>query len=137
MQIWLKKYEDPLERNSILEYDNIHQKPMVRIDPNLMRQLKDHQVEGIRFMWETCFESCKLSRTTKGSGCILAHYMGLGKTFQVVALVHSLFSQKETNIKRVLVVCPVTILHSWHTEFQTKFNQCKRKIDLSIYKLVR
>ena len=137
MQIWLNKYEDPLERNSIMEYDNIHQKPMVQIDTHLMHQLKDHQIEGIRFMWETCFESCTLSQTTKGSGCILAHYMGLGKTFQVVALVHALFSQKETHIKRVLVVCPVTILHSWHTEFKTIFDQCERKTDLSTYTLVR
>lgn len=34
-------------------------------------------------MWDACFESLKEIEKTKGSGCILAHCMGLGKTFQV------------------------------------------------------
>jgi hypothetical protein len=34
-------------------------------------------------MWDACFESLKQVEKTKGSGCILAHCMGLGKTFQV------------------------------------------------------
>jgi SNF2 family DNA or RNA helicase len=34
-------------------------------------------------MWDACFESLKEAEKTKGSGCILAHCMGLGKTLQV------------------------------------------------------
>jgi len=40
-------------------------------------------VKGVKFMWDACFESLKQTEKTKGSGCILAHCMGLGKTFQV------------------------------------------------------
>jgi transcriptional regulator ATRX len=40
-------------------------------------------VKGVKFMWDVCFESLKQIEKTKGSGCILAHCMGLGKTFQV------------------------------------------------------
>lgn len=34
---------------------------------------------GIKFMWNTCFESFEKAKNTPGKGCILAHCMGLGK----------------------------------------------------------
>ncbi len=37
---------------------------------------------GVRFMWDSCCESVHSVKTTPGSGCILAHCMGLGKTFR-------------------------------------------------------
>lgn len=43
------------------------------------------QVSGIRFMWENIIQSIGKARSgDTGLGCILAHTMGLGKTFQVV-----------------------------------------------------
>lgn len=44
------------------------------------------QAQGIKFMWDSCFESVKEARKSAGSGCILAHCMGLGKTLQVIIL---------------------------------------------------
>lgn len=45
------------------------------------------QVAGIRFIWENIIQSVRKVRSgDKGLGCILAHTMGLGKTFQVVVL---------------------------------------------------
>lgn len=42
------------------------------------------QISGVRFMWENIIQSVKKVRSgDKGLGCILAHTMGLGKTFQV------------------------------------------------------
>ncbi|KAE8990463.1 hypothetical protein PF005_g21066 [Phytophthora fragariae] len=42
--------------------------------------LKPHQVEGVRFLH---------SHVTAGRGCILADYMGLGKTLQVITVIYS------------------------------------------------
>ncbi|XP_021684987.2 protein CHROMATIN REMODELING 20 isoform X2 [Hevea brasiliensis] len=55
----------------------------VRIPPSISAKLKAHQVAGIRFMWENIIQSIgKVKSGDRGLGCILAHTMGLGKTFQ-------------------------------------------------------
>lgn len=41
------------------------------------------QFKGIKFMWDATVESVEMLKSRPGSGCILAHCMGLGKTLQV------------------------------------------------------
>jgi SNF2 family DNA or RNA helicase len=47
----------------------------------------------------------------KITGCILADFMGLGKTLQTLTLIRCLLIKKE--VKKVLVLCPLTLLKVW------------------------
>ena len=49
----------------------------------LVKQLKPHQKDGVLFLWESVCESMERLRGGEGSGALLAHCMGLGKTIQV------------------------------------------------------
>jgi len=40
-------------------------------------------VAAVKFMWNCCAESLERLKSDEGSGCILAHCMGLGKTLSV------------------------------------------------------
>lgn len=102
----------------VLDFDEETKVPLLSVDTNLLKNLKPHQIEGIKFMWDACFESLDKLETTHGSGCILAHCMGLGKTLQIITLCHTLLSNDEkTNIHKVLIICPVSTVLNWVNEF--------------------
>ena len=58
-------------------------------------------LSAVQFVWDCTFESLKRSKPEEGSGCILAHCMGLGKTLSV-----SIDCQKniETHLNRLLII---------------------------------
>lgn len=49
-------------------------------------------------MWDACFESIERIKEHPGSGCILAHCMGLGKSLQVVTLSHTVLTHKDCKV---------------------------------------
>lgn len=90
----------------------------VRIPRSLSEKLKPHQVAGIRFMWENIIQSIrKVKSGDKGLGCILAHTMGLGKTFQVISFLYAAMRIVDLGLKTALIVAPVSVLHNWRQEF--------------------
>ncbi|KAH1037493.1 hypothetical protein GLYMA_20G227200v4 [Glycine max] len=90
----------------------------VRIPPSISAKLKAHQITGIRFMWENIIQSIrKVKSGDKGLGCILAHTMGLGKTFQVIAFLYTAMRCVDLGLRTVLIVTPVNVLHNWRQEF--------------------
>ncbi|MCD7462186.1 hypothetical protein HAX54_047949 [Datura stramonium] len=90
----------------------------VRIPPSISAKLKTHQVAGIRFMWENIIQSIrKVKSGDKGLGCILAHTMGLGKTFQVISFLYAAMRSVDLGLKTALIVTPVSVLHNWRQEF--------------------
>ncbi|CAN1765750.1 Protein CHROMATIN REMODELING 20 [Linum perenne] len=90
----------------------------VRIPPSISAKLKAHQIAGIRFMWENIIQSIgRVKSGDKGLGCILAHTMGLGKTFQVIAFLYTAMRSVDLGLKTALIVTPVNVLYNWRHEF--------------------
>lgn len=119
------------EKGMILDVDE-NNEPLITVDAALTKRLKTHQQAGVRFMWDSCFESVKRLKVHDGDGCILAHCMGLGKTFQVVTLLHTLFQHPETNIKKVLIICPLSTVLNWKHEFEIGLKEVKTNFPIFV-----
>ena len=72
----------PVITKLVLEVDK-DKSPVIEVSRDLIRKLKPHQVEGVQFMWDCVAETTERLQNDPGSGCILAHCMGLGKTLSV------------------------------------------------------
>lgn len=123
----------------VLDFDEESKKTLLEVDKGLLKKLKPHQVSGIKFMWDACFETVADTQEKPGSGCILAHCMGLGKTLQIVTLSHTLLSNsRKTNVERVLIISPLSTLNNWAREFKNWISFARKKnieiYDMSKYK---
>ncbi|CAB3255914.1 unnamed protein product [Arctia plantaginis] len=122
----------------VLDFDPETKEPLIQVDRGLVKKLKPHQANGIKFMWDACFESVKRIKKDKGSGCILAHCMGLGKTLQVISLTHTLLIHgKLTGVNRVLVVCPLSTVLNWVNEFRMWLKHAETEFEVDVYELSR
>uniref|UniRef100_T1KAX4 SNF2 N-terminal domain-containing protein n=1 Tax=Tetranychus urticae TaxID=32264 RepID=T1KAX4_TETUR len=79
----------------ILEFDLDTHEPIVEVAPVLAKKMKSQQIEGIRFMWDSAIESVYKAKED-GPGCILAHSIGLGKTFQIITFLHTILAHLNT-----------------------------------------
>lgn len=89
---------DAQTNSLVLDFDPVTKKELVTVDKSIVTKLKLHQVQGVKFMWDACFESVERIKEHPGSGCILAHCMGLGKSLQVVTLVHTVITNKACQV---------------------------------------
>ncbi|KAJ0175997.1 hypothetical protein K1T71_008171 [Dendrolimus kikuchii] len=122
----------------VLDFDPETKEPLIEVDRGLVKKLKPHQANGIKFMWDASFESVKRIKKDKGSGCILAHCMGLGKTLQVVSLTHTLLTHGDlTSVNRVLVVCPLSTVLNWVNEFKMWLKHAVTDYEVDVYELSR
>uniref|UniRef100_A0A667Y7Y0 DNA helicase n=1 Tax=Myripristis murdjan TaxID=586833 RepID=A0A667Y7Y0_9TELE len=108
----------PITTKLVLDEDEETKEPMVQVHRNLVTKLKPHQVDGVQFMWDCCCESVRKTEKSAGSGCILAHCMGLGKTLQVVTFLHTMLLCEKVNFTTALVVCPLNTVLNWLNEFE-------------------
>lgn len=56
------------------------ERSLVRINSQISFKMKQHQIEGVRFMWREVVAAGETQ--SEMEGCLLAHTMGLGKTMQ-------------------------------------------------------
>ena len=133
----VKKGEKPAV---ILDIDEKTEQVIVEVVTELSKELKDHQVDGVKFMYNCLVESASRLKKEPGSGCILAHSMGLGKTLQTITFIFTVLTNKATkpHLKTALVVCPVNTCKNWANEFDLWLFQkrlAKFKVhDFSLYK---
>uniref|UniRef100_A0A8C1TMI1 DNA helicase n=1 Tax=Cyprinus carpio TaxID=7962 RepID=A0A8C1TMI1_CYPCA len=113
-----KQVTCPITTKLVLDEDEETKEPLVQVHRNLVTKLKPHQVDGVQFMWDCCCESVRKVEKSSGSGCILAHCMGLGKTLQVVTFLHTLLLCEKLNFSTALVVCPLNTVLNWLNEFE-------------------
>ncbi|GAM86784.1 hypothetical protein ANO11243_048040 [Dothideomycetidae sp. 11243] len=97
----------------------------VFLNPDIARRLKNHQIDGVRFLWR----EVTAGREENGQGCVLAHTMGLGKTCQAVTFLVTLkeatknrstrsLVPRELRKLRALILCPPAILQNWIREIE-------------------
>jgi DNA repair and recombination protein RAD54B len=90
----------------------------VVVDPVLSKHLREHQREGVKFLYE-----CVMGMRCEGEGAIMADEMGLGKTLQTITLLWTLMKQNpiyesQPVIKKALIVCPAGLVDNWKREFR-------------------
>ncbi|KAF2241127.1 DNA repair and recombination protein RAD26 [Trematosphaeria pertusa] len=90
----------------------------VVVDPVLSKHLRDHQREGVRFLYE-----CVMGMRCEGEGAIMADEMGLGKTLQTITLIWTLLKQNPIYesppvAAKALIVCPAGLVDNWRREFR-------------------
>ncbi|CAK9817184.1 Transcriptional regulator ATRX homolog [Anthophora quadrimaculata] len=126
--------EEKLEK-LVLDFNPETKEELVVVHENLVKRLKPHQAKGIKFMWDACFESLERIKSSNGSGCIIAHCMGLGKTLQVIALAHTLLMHEETGVKTIMIVCPLSTVLNWFNEFSLWLKNIDD--DIEIYEMTK
>ncbi|QBM89018.1 DNA repair and recombination protein RAD54B [Metschnikowia aff. pulcherrima] len=91
---------------------------VVIVDERLTRFLRQHQKEGVIFLYE-----CLMGlRNTGHFGGLLADEMGLGKTLMTITLIWTLLKQspfpnQRNVVSKVLICCPVSLIDNWRKEF--------------------
>ncbi|KAF4121247.1 Superfamily II DNA or RNA helicase, SNF2 family [Geosmithia morbida] len=97
---------------------------LIYVNDNTSKSIKDHQVKGVRFLWNQI-----ILDTKHRHGCLLAHTMGLGKTMQVITFLvavadaakssdPSVASQipKDLRTSQTIVLCPSGLVDNWMDE---------------------
>ncbi|TEA19333.1 Protein CHROMATIN REMODELING 20 [Colletotrichum sidae] len=100
---------------------------LIYVNADIGRRIKDHQIKGVRFMWNQIVCDAKVRQ-----GCLLAHTMGLGKTMQVITFLtaiaeasqsqdESIRSQIPEDLRRskTLILCPSLLVNNWDDELLT------------------
>jgi SNF2 family DNA or RNA helicase len=97
---------------------------LIYINDEISKSIKDHQIEGVRFLWNQI-----VTPPENRQGCLLSHTMGLGKTMQVITLLVAIAEASQSSDPavssqipldlhdaRILVLCPAGLVDNWIDE---------------------
>ena len=98
----------------------------VVMDPFISKQLRQHQKEGVLFLYSNLLGFKSITTDDEDvfpiNGAILADEMGLGKTLQTVSLIWTFLKQSpvagKVLAKKILIVTPSSLLKNWENEFR-------------------
>lgn len=116
----------------VLDVDSKKNEKIV-VHAEITKHLKAHQVEGIKFMYDCCYGSVDNLDKYPGSGCILAHCMGLGKTLQLITLLHTVICYPQLKTDKVLVICPKSTVMNWKEEIERWLGNIKHTRKLKLF----
>ncbi|UKZ88291.1 uncharacterized protein TrAFT101_004053 [Trichoderma asperellum] len=114
------------EARLIINESKQDDQPFIYISSTIGDRIKDHQIKGVRFLWNQIILDSDLHQ-----GCLLAHTMGLGKTMQVITLLvaiaeaansddESIKAQIPIDLRRSqsLIICPAGLVNNWLDEIK-------------------
>ena len=98
----------------------------VAVDSFLAKDMRLHQKEGVKFMYQAVMGLRKSAHTNQTHhGCLLAHEMGMGKTLQVIALLWTLLKQSPVGggitspiADKVVIITPASLVQNWGLEIK-------------------
>ncbi|KAI0007806.1 hypothetical protein F4779DRAFT_619213 [Xylariaceae sp. FL0662B] len=114
------------QNRMIINESKTDEQGFIYIHDEIAPRIKEHQVAGVRFMWNQVVDF-KMRQ-----GCLLAHTMGLGKTMQIITLLVAIAQAAESDNPTVssqipqelresgaLVLCPPGLVNNWMDELLT------------------
>ena len=73
-----KKPDGGNEMKLVFEFDQNTGNELIAVHSDLVARMKPHQLDGTMFLWDNVYESmAQIKKDNTGTGCILAHHMGL------------------------------------------------------------
>ncbi|EQC42509.1 hypothetical protein SDRG_00242 [Saprolegnia diclina VS20] len=106
-------HPDPpvLRAQPLDDYGRVELDDELWVADEIANVLKPHQVDGVRFM---------TTHLAASRGCILADYMGLGKTLQLITTLQSYLADglAAGEKRTALVLCPTVCIMNWVLEFR-------------------
>uniref|UniRef100_A0A0K0FK74 Transcriptional regulator ATRX homolog (inferred by orthology to a C. elegans protein) n=1 Tax=Strongyloides venezuelensis TaxID=75913 RepID=A0A0K0FK74_STRVS len=133
--VYRKEYFQRREDKKIIRYHNNHKdipyyerriksitldndkEGSVCVDKAFLKVLKPHQAEGVDFLYYATIRSLEYL-DDPGSGGILAHCMGLGKSLQVIVFLQTIFFNPKISkrISKGLLLVPTNVIYNWQKE---------------------
>lgn len=125
--------QERIDPNAVILDVDTKKDEKIFVHSEITKHLKPHQVEGIKFMYDCCYGSVDSLEKYPGSGCILAHCMGLGKTLQLITLLHTVICYPQLKTDKVIVICPKSTVMNWKEEIERWLGNIKNTRRLKLF----